>query len=56
VMMCEDARHAAEWIAGRVREGDLVLVKGSRAMKLEVVVERLEREFSPAARRAPVAA
>ena len=37
----EDAEAAADWAAEEVREGDLVLVKGSRGVGLEAVVERL---------------
>ena len=36
-----DAAAAAEWAAGEVREGDLVLVKASRGVGLETVVRRL---------------
>ncbi|HVT61317.1 MAG TPA: UDP-N-acetylmuramoyl-tripeptide--D-alanyl-D-alanine ligase [Thermoanaerobaculia bacterium] len=36
-----DAAAAAEWAAGAVRGGDLVLVKGSRGVGLEAVVRRL---------------
>jgi UDP-N-acetylmuramoyl-tripeptide--D-alanyl-D-alanine ligase len=35
------AADAAEWAAGELRDGDLVLVKGSRGVGLEAVVERL---------------
>jgi len=36
-----DAAAAAEWIAAEVREGDVLLVKGSRGVKLDSVVRRL---------------
>jgi UDP-N-acetylmuramoyl-tripeptide--D-alanyl-D-alanine ligase len=36
-----DAASAAEWAAGELDGGDLVLVKGSRGVGLDVVVERL---------------
>lgn len=36
---CPDAEAAARWVAGRVRAGDLLLVKGSRAVGLERVAE-----------------
>jgi len=39
----KDARSAAETLPGLVRPGDLLLVKGSRAMRLEIVVEALLR-------------
>jgi UDP-N-acetylmuramoyl-tripeptide--D-alanyl-D-alanine ligase len=38
----DDAKAAAGAIAGIVRDGDLVLVKGSRGMKTEAVVEALK--------------
>ncbi len=36
-----DAAAAADWAAGEVREGDLVLVKASRGVGLDAVVRRL---------------
>jgi UDP-N-acetylmuramyl pentapeptide synthase len=36
-----DAAAAADWAAGEVRPGDLVLVKGSRGVGLDLVVRRL---------------
>ncbi|HEY4593243.1 MAG TPA: hypothetical protein VIJ61_12590, partial [Thermoanaerobaculia bacterium] len=36
-----DAAAAAEWAAAEVRGGDVVLVKGSRGVKLDRVVRRL---------------
>ncbi|MFL6200046.1 MAG: UDP-N-acetylmuramoyl-tripeptide--D-alanyl-D-alanine ligase [Thermoanaerobaculia bacterium] len=36
-----DAAAAAEWAAGEVRDGDLVLVKASRGVGLDAVVRRL---------------
>jgi UDP-N-acetylmuramoyl-tripeptide--D-alanyl-D-alanine ligase len=36
-----DAAAAAEWAAAAVREGDVLLVKGSRGIKLDIVVRRL---------------
>jgi len=36
-----DAAAAADWAAAELRDGDLVLVKGSRGVGLEAVVERL---------------
>jgi len=36
-----DAEAAAEWASGQIRRGDVVLVKGSRGVKLDRVVRRL---------------
>jgi UDP-N-acetylmuramyl pentapeptide synthase len=37
----EDSARAAELAASIVESGDLVLVKGSRGVRTEIVVERL---------------
>ena len=39
-----DAKAAADWAAGGVQRGDVVLVKGSRGVKLDRVVQRLLEE------------
>jgi len=38
---CEDANCAATQVLNWIREGDLILVKGSRSVGLEVVVNAL---------------
>lgn len=42
-----DAEAAAEWLRPRLRAGDLVLLKGSRRMALERIVERLYPGTAP---------
>ena len=42
----ENSNEAAELAASLVRPGDLVLVKGSRGIRTEVVVDRLKAEFA----------
>ncbi len=46
VIHVADAAHATEAVLQRTRPGDLVLVKGSRGIGLDVVVERLKAEFA----------
>jgi UDP-N-acetylmuramoyl-tripeptide--D-alanyl-D-alanine ligase len=41
-------QEAAEMIAREARPGDLILVKGSRGVRTEAVVERLKQEFEAA--------
>lgn len=38
----DDSEQAAEYLAGEARRGDLVLVKGSRGIRMERVIEKLE--------------
>lgn len=40
------ADEAAEFLAGAVRDGDLVLVKGSRGVRLERVIQYLRAQFT----------
>jgi UDP-N-acetylmuramoyl-tripeptide--D-alanyl-D-alanine ligase len=49
--------NAAEFLAGFVKPGDLLLVKGSRSVKMERIVEAMLGRFAPVdARRKPEAA
>ena len=41
----EDSDAAGEMLAGDIRPGDVVLVKGSRGVRTEKVIERLLQEF-----------
>ena len=41
IVICSDALEAADQIEGLVTDGDVLLVKGSRGMRLERVIERL---------------
>jgi UDP-N-acetylmuramoyl-tripeptide--D-alanyl-D-alanine ligase len=40
-----DSDAAGEMLAAQIREGDVILVKGSRGVRTEKVVERLLKEF-----------
>ena len=42
----EAAVEAGEWLAPRIRPGDLILVKGSRGVRTEEVIHRLNRDFA----------
>jgi UDP-N-acetylmuramoyl-tripeptide--D-alanyl-D-alanine ligase len=46
VIYCETSRDAAEVVAAALRPGDLVLVKGSRGVGMDVVVDRILAERS----------
>ena len=42
----ENATTAGEWLSDHVRAGDLILVKGSRGVKTELVIEALRQDHS----------
>ena len=42
-IFCETPEEAAEWLMREAREADLVLVKGSRGVKTDIVVDRLKQ-------------
>ncbi|HYL97577.1 MAG TPA: cyanophycin synthetase, partial [Blastocatellia bacterium] len=44
----ETPQDAARTLASRIQTGDLVLVKGSRGVKMEIVVEDMKRQFEGA--------
>ena len=46
VIYTTNSAEAADLAAKRVRPGDLVLVKGSHGIRVDVVVERLKVEFA----------
>src|SRR5262249_52755729 len=48
-VFCETPEEAAEVIESQARAGDLILVKGSRGVRTERVVNRLKEKFEPAA-------
>ncbi|PIV39006.1 MAG: UDP-N-acetylmuramoyl-tripeptide--D-alanyl-D-alanine ligase [Candidatus Omnitrophica bacterium CG02_land_8_20_14_3_00__42_8] len=45
IKLCAVTKEACEKIAGLIKKGDTILVKGSRAMKMEVIVNELELQF-----------
>ena len=52
-LFCETPQQAGEMVAREVRAGDLVLIKGSRGVRTEAVVERLKRDFGELKTRSP---
>ena len=44
VLVYEDSPAAAQALSALLEAGDVILVKGSRGMRMEVVVDRLVRE------------
>lgn len=46
VLYLETSTEAADVVAAKVRPGDLVLVKGSRGIRTDLVVDRLKAEFA----------
>lgn len=46
VVVCADSHAAADAAVGQVRRGDLVLVKGSRATRTEIVADRLKEVWA----------
>jgi len=43
VRVCDSNQDAAEYLRERVREGDVILVKGSRGMRMDQIVDALEK-------------
>lgn len=46
MFVSESAEEAGEQLLDHVRAGDLLLLKGSRVMQLETIIDRLQREVS----------
>ena len=44
-IFCENSDEAAEFLANEIKAGDLVLIKGSRSVRTEKVVEKLVSSF-----------
>ena len=47
-LFLRDADAAGRWLAQNLRPGDVVLVKGSRGVHLERVIEAVKNQFAPA--------
>ena len=45
IEFAQDSDAAADVLANEIREGDVVLVKGSRGVRTEKVIERLLKDF-----------
>ena len=45
IKMCNLTKEACDVVPNLIKEGDTILVKGSRAMKMEQIAERLEVQF-----------
>lgn len=45
IKLCAVTKEACEKMAGLIKKGDTILVKGSRAMKMEGIVNELELQF-----------
>ena len=45
IKLCAVTREAREKVAGFIKKGDTILVKGSRAMRMEEIVAELESQF-----------
>jgi UDP-N-acetylmuramoyl-tripeptide--D-alanyl-D-alanine ligase len=44
-LFCESSEEAAKWLIDRVQEGDLLLVKGSRGVKTDLIVDALKQRY-----------
>jgi UDP-N-acetylmuramyl pentapeptide synthase len=45
----DQATDAAEWLLGELQPGDLILVKGSRGVRLDSLVRRIAAALAPPA-------
>jgi UDP-N-acetylmuramoyl-tripeptide--D-alanyl-D-alanine ligase len=42
---CENSEEAAGWLVDRIEAGDLLLIKGSRGVKTDLIVEAIKQRF-----------